>query len=475
MSKIEVNTVAPQCGTTLTLGESGDTVTLGAGASQSGFGRTGAVDWQTTPKTATFTAVSGEGYFINSSSSITVNLPAGVAGAIVAFSDYARNFATYNLVLSPNGSEKIGGIANDGALNVNGQAATFVYVDSTKGWVNVQNAEDTEVGAPSFLSASGGTETTCGDFKIHTFTSPGTFCVSAVTASASLNTVGYLVVAGGGGGGASSNGSVFGGGGAGAGGFREGRNAPIDNFTASPLVANAPTNAVVLTAGAFPITVGAGATGGAATTCGAGTRASNGSNSVFSTITSAGGGAAGSRSIGTSPPIPAPADLAQGQPGGSGGGSSEGGNGFVAGGSGNSPPVAPPQGNNAGSGAPPTTGTSGGGGAGAVGTNGGPVSTGVAGGAGVSTSITGSSVARGGGGGSGGGGPPSPYGPGGSGGSGGGGAGSGGNSSGSVAGGNATVNTGGGGGGASGRVAPSPGAAGGNGGSGIVVIRYKFQ
>ena len=47
MSKIEVNTVAPQCGTTLTLGESGDTVTLGSGASQSGFGRTGTVDWQT--------------------------------------------------------------------------------------------------------------------------------------------------------------------------------------------------------------------------------------------------------------------------------------------------------------------------------------------------------------------------------------------------------------------------------------------
>ena len=48
MSKIEVNTVAPQCGTTLTLGESGDTVTLGTGASQSGFGRTGTVDWVTT-------------------------------------------------------------------------------------------------------------------------------------------------------------------------------------------------------------------------------------------------------------------------------------------------------------------------------------------------------------------------------------------------------------------------------------------
>ena len=52
MSKIEVNTVEPQCGTTLTLGASGDTVTLGSGASQSGFGRTGTVDWQTINKTA---------------------------------------------------------------------------------------------------------------------------------------------------------------------------------------------------------------------------------------------------------------------------------------------------------------------------------------------------------------------------------------------------------------------------------------
>ena len=107
MSKIEVNTVAPQCGTTLTLGESGDTVVLATGASQTGFGREGSVNWQTgSLKTSTFTAASGEGYFINSGSAITMNLPAGSAGAIVAVSDYARNFATYNLTISPNGSEK---------------------------------------------------------------------------------------------------------------------------------------------------------------------------------------------------------------------------------------------------------------------------------------------------------------------------------------------------------------------------------
>ena len=56
-----------QSGTTITLGASGDTITLASGASQSGFGRTGTVDWDTTPKTATFTAVSGDGFFCNTS------------------------------------------------------------------------------------------------------------------------------------------------------------------------------------------------------------------------------------------------------------------------------------------------------------------------------------------------------------------------------------------------------------------------
>ena len=104
-STIKVNTIQNTCGAdiikessnTITIGASGDTVTLGSGASQSGFGRSGSVDWQTgSLKTSTFTAASGEGYFINSGSSITANLPAGSAGAIVAFSDYARNFSTYN-------------------------------------------------------------------------------------------------------------------------------------------------------------------------------------------------------------------------------------------------------------------------------------------------------------------------------------------------------------------------------------------
>ena len=65
MSKIEVNTVDVQCGSTLTLGSAGKTVAIASGASTSGMGRTGTVDWCTTAKTSPLTAVSGKGYFIN--------------------------------------------------------------------------------------------------------------------------------------------------------------------------------------------------------------------------------------------------------------------------------------------------------------------------------------------------------------------------------------------------------------------------
>ena len=82
-----------KCGTTITLGASGDSIALASGATQTGFGRTGTVDWQTSIKTSTFTAVNGEGYFVNTTGgAITANLPAGTAGAIVAFKDYSGTF-----------------------------------------------------------------------------------------------------------------------------------------------------------------------------------------------------------------------------------------------------------------------------------------------------------------------------------------------------------------------------------------------
>ena len=145
MSKIEVDQITQQSGTTLTvgggacktatvdattvtLGRSGGTVSLASGATQSGFGRTGTVDWQTgSIKTATFTASSGEGYFVNTSgSAFNMNLPAGVAGAIVSVADYAGTFQTNNLTIVPNGSDKIGSLNLNATLNVEGQSATFV-------------------------------------------------------------------------------------------------------------------------------------------------------------------------------------------------------------------------------------------------------------------------------------------------------------------------------------------------------------
>jgi hypothetical protein len=460
MSTIKVNTVTKRTGSTLTLGESGTTVTLACGATQSGFGRSGSVNWQTTPKTATFTAVNGEGYFANTSGgAFTMNLPAGSAGAIVAVADYTRTFQTNNLTISPNGSEKIGGVAADLILNVEGQALTLVYVDGTEGWINVQNSEDTETANP-FLVATGGTITTCGNDKIHTFTGSSTFTVSKVATCSANNQVSYLVVGGGGGGGATH------GGGAGAGGFREDKS-PITPYTASPLEGAGP---ITVTATTFPITVGGGGVGATPVCQGANTA---GAPSTFSTITSAGGGKGSTQSL---------TNCANA--GGSGGGGTYTPNpGTTPGGAGNTPPVSPPQGSNGGDGGtygPGAAASGGGGGATAAGADGTPSTSG-AGGAGAGTLINPASGEAGpgpsqyyGGGGAGGAtiyGAPSPA----SGGIGGGGDGQPltANSGPANIG---AANTGGGGGGGSGGTTSAPvNGDGSAGGSGIVIIRYKFQ
>ena len=317
-----------------------------------------------------------------------MNLPAGTAGAIVAVADYARNFSTYNLTISPNGSQKIGGVADDAKLSVDGQAATFVYVDDTKGWINVQNAEDTFTGSPPFITATGGTETTSGDFKIHTFTGPGTFAVSNVAGvcGPTRNVVSYLVLAGGGGSGDA---------GAGAGGYRE-VVSPNSPYSGSPLDGYpTPGNRITVTAQNYPITVGSG--GSATPQSSTSSFAGKGSDSTFSTITSAGGGYGGNGSPGSGDPG-VPTFYATGSSGGSGGGSAgpTTPNNTVSGGSGNTPSTTPPQGNNGGAGRwqPGSFGASGGGGgAGGAGNCycGGES---VTGGPGTASSITGSPVTR---------------------------------------------------------------------------------
>ena len=467
MSKIEVNQISSQCGSTLTIGQSGDTVTLAAGATQSGFGRTGTVDWDTTAKTASFTAVSGNGYFVNTTSgAITVTLPASPsAGNIVAISDYAGTADTNNITIGRNGSN-INGTAADETISKENSATTLVYVDATQGWklVNTSNINDIEL-QPEYITATGGTITTCGDYKIHTFTGPGTFCVSATGNPIGSTTVDYMVVAGGGGGSASAP-TSSGAGGSGAGGFRESSGAASGCYTASPL--GTCVSALPVTAQGYPITVGGGgAAGTTAPVPSSTTYGAKGSDSIFSTITSTGGGRGGAADC-----QPAGPGGPSGQPGGSGGGTSNysGSPGATAG-TGNTPPVSPPQGNpgginGAGGGNYPTGG---GGGATAAGDspNGGPntdTSRGF-GGAGATTSISGSSNSYAGGGGG------SFYATpaqsaGGLGGGGGGGNAPAPNQRPGQAG---TTNTGGGGGGG------VFGLSGGAGGSGIVIIRYKYQ
>ena len=146
MSEIKVNKISPRtaCGTT-TLGDSGDTISIPAGVTitnagtAAGFGSTGEISWDTTVKTTgTFTATAGVGYFCNTTGgTITVNLPAGAAGSSVAMVDYARTWDTNAVTVTPNGSEKIGGTNASATLSTEGQSVTFVYIDSTQGWVNV--------------------------------------------------------------------------------------------------------------------------------------------------------------------------------------------------------------------------------------------------------------------------------------------------------------------------------------------------
>ena len=471
MSKVEVNTIEPQCGTTLTLGGSGDTVALGSGASQTGFGRTGTVDWITTPKVtgdSPVTGVSGKGYFLNTTAgTITINFPAGSAGDIISLADYAATWQTYAVTISPNGTDKIGGINADVSLITEGQSVTFVYADSTQGWVNTMDSTS-NVRASAFVQATccGGTVSYSGNDKIHKFTGPGTFTVSAIAACAARNIISYMVVAGGSGGGGSAEG---GGGGGGAGGYRE-LKSPSTPYTASPLDGYpTPGNRITVTATTYPIDVGGGGSANSA-----GNVPGVGSVSTFSSITSAGGGTGG---FGASPYSGA------GTPGGNGG-SGGGGHGYTApiggcaAGTGNTPPTTPAQGNNGGtanvscSSALAQNG-GGGGGATAVGDNGqnypGPGEAGD-GGAGATTEISGASVAYAGGGGGGRRWDP-PSGAPGTGGTGGGGTGGWGKSgSPGTAG---TVNTGGGGGAGGG--CSSSLQPGGNGGSGVVILRYRYQ
>ena len=466
-SIIKVDTIQDQDGNniinensnTITIGASGDTVTLASGASQTGFGRTGTVDWNTTKKTANFTATNGDGFFVDTNGgAITATLPASPsAGNIVAIKDYQGTFSTNACTVARNGSN-IRGEASDFALEKNNAGAVFIYVDATEGWQVFLDGSNNDAQA-AFICASGGTITQCGNFRIHTFTGPGTFSVSSLADNTALNNVDVTVVAGGGGGGGNHRG-----GGGGAGGFRETKCSSVSGcWTASPLASG---TSIPISVTNFPITIGGGGAGAPSSGLNRGT---SGTNSVFSTVTSAGGGAGGGGTPGCASPNRA------GLNGGSGGGGGSGSADCRSGGAGNTPPTSPPQGKDGGLGRGGGNQTGAGGGGATVAGTAGPPNAGstpavAPGGAGATNTITGSPVARAGGGGGGGGCCTAGASAGGTGGGGAGGSGPPNPAaSAAVAG---TANTGGGGGGAG---SPSTGSAGAAGGSGVVIIRYKYK
>jgi hypothetical protein len=415
MSKLEVDAVEPQSGTSLTLGASGDTITIPSGAiisnqgTATGFGPTGAVSWDVANvKTSGFTAVNGFGYFCNTTSSaFTLTLPATPsAGNVIGICDYAGTFGTNNLTIGRNGS-KISGQSLNAVMATNGIAITLVYVDSTQGWIVTDSGDRADAPLPYSID--------------------------------------FLVVAGGGGGGGGIGASYdLPTGAGGAGGFR----------TSTQTV----SGGTVIT-----VTVG---DGGSGINNGFAVRGNPGSDSSISgsgltTITSAGGGGGGGTQNSYN------SSIHNGGTGGSGGGGGTSETTAPPGGAGNTPSTSPSQGNNGGNGGVnnPSGQRAGGGGGGASavgsansGTSGGN------GGNGSASSITGSSVTYAGGGGGGAG--NAPNGTAGTGGTGGGGNGGAVNGNGSAG----TANLGGGGGGRG-----NGSTHGGNGGKGVVILSMPLS
>jgi hypothetical protein len=191
--------------------------------------------WQSV-QTSAFSAVTGKGYFVNTTSgAITVTLPSSAnIGDAIAIVDYAGTFATNNITLTS--SLNIEGSTNDKILTTNREGVTITYADATQGWVATSGVNS------------------------------GDQAIDPITYSAD-----FLVVAGGGAGGGNVGGDGAGGGG--AGGYRT-------------------STQSLIPATAITVTVGDGGTSDG-TNIGTSGSSSSISGSGITTITSAGGGAGG--------------------------------------------------------------------------------------------------------------------------------------------------------------------------------------
>ena len=186
--------------------------------------------WQSIVTASTLNAVSGRGYWINTTSNAcTITLPASATnGDTIILADYLRTWGTNAVTINQNSLNFQGFSSPNPIYNTSGQSVTLIYSGATQGWIPTVDDDVTNEVPQAY-------------------------------------TIDFLVVAGGGGGGSYA-------GGAGAGGFR----------TSSQSV-NAGTT--------ITVTVGDGGAG-APNGGGGGTTGSNSSisGSGLTTITSAGGG-----------------------------------------------------------------------------------------------------------------------------------------------------------------------------------------
>jgi len=212
----------------------------------------------------------------------TVNSVTGTiyAGAASTLTLNITNFTDIIIVRFSEGGATIADVANvsvtSGSASVAVPAAVYGQDAGDTISVSILNQD----GTPSSNTISktaqqvptGGTITTSGSYRVHTFTSSSSFVVPS---GLTLTDVSYVVVGGGGGGGSTNSGVGGAGGGGGAGGYRS-------SFGNSGGGSSAESK-LTLTAGSYAATVGAGGNGDA-----------NGSSSVFHSITSLGGGKGGS-------------------------------------------------------------------------------------------------------------------------------------------------------------------------------------
>jgi hypothetical protein len=166
MSKIEVNQVDPQSGTTLTLGTSGDTISIPAGVTLANSGTaTGfaSIAWQSTiVTTSTLTAVAGNGYWIDTTSNAcTITLPGSASvGDQLVFVDYARTWGTNAITINQNSLNFQGETSPNPEYNTDGQSVSIVYSGATNGWIPTVDDDVTyKVSQPysvDFLVIAGG-------------------------------------------------------------------------------------------------------------------------------------------------------------------------------------------------------------------------------------------------------------------------------------------------------------------------------